>query len=426
MSLHPLVDRLYPLLAGEEDYVLWSEGEGRATAALGAALRVTVRDERVEVTSDGEVLASEPTRDPFTTVPDVLRRHAGSGFRAYGYVAFEASRFYRPYRKWTTSPSIELVVPRVRVELLPGEESRVHAADDARRRAVESALRGAPDLPPEAASDEEVLALAEGGRAAFEDAIRGALARLGGPLQKVILARHVEVPGQLDPIATFRRSVRARAVRRFAFRLGSTLGVGLSPEVVLTARGRDLATTPLAGTRPRGASAAADEAAIASLLADPKELSEHAMSVRCAYDEMAQVSTAEALRVVDFMRVKSMPFTHHIASRVLGSTREGLSAWDGLRAVFPGITASGLDKDLAIALIDELETAPRRIYAGAVGWVDASGDMDWGIALRSAFSYEGRVLMSAGAGIVRDSEPGYEFHESVTKLRTIASHLVRC
>jgi salicylate synthetase len=413
------IDRVAALV-GDGDFFLWANDE-ETLLALGTRARVTLRDGSLRVAGHEPV----PTRDPFGALPDLLARHAPPGWRAFGYVAFDACAFYRPYTKAASGAAIELLVPRATVRFTAAG-AEIDAPADERGR-IEAALAAAPaGAPASSRSPNLPTNLVEEGRTEYLAAVREAVARIrAGELQKVILSRHVRLPGRLDVFATHAAGAGSRAARKFVFAIGEARGVGLCPDVLLAADGRGaVETTPLAGTRPRGASPEDDARMVRELLADPKELSEHAMSILCAYEELATVCTPETLRVTDFMRVKTYPFTHHLTSKAQGTLASGRTSWDALRAVFPGVTASGVDKSAAISLIDRYELAPRGIYSGALGWVREDGAMDWGIGLRSAFEVAGRLTISAGAGIVADSDADYEFRESVNKLRTIGSKIV--
>ena len=183
-------------------------------------------------------------------------------------------------------------------------------------------------------------------------------------------------------------------------------------------------TNPLAGTRPRGENLAEDARLKHELFTDAKEVKEHALSIWLAQTEMASVCVPETVQVFDFMQVKQYRCVQHLSSRVGGQLRSEKTLWDALKVLFPGITVSGIDKARAIEWIDRLETEPRGIYAGGVGWIDSNGATDLAIAIRSAYQYGNRIYLNAGAGIVAESEPHKEYIESVNKMNTMLTNLV--
>lgn len=395
---------------GFSDYFVWWDGQ-QITMALGVRARVVLEGESIRV-SDGahRVIREVTTTDPFGDVGRLLSDVVAPPFRAWGYLGFGLASFRYPYAN--PSPTeLHLIVPDATHRFDP--EVDVSALVQTNADAVEHVARAA------------VGAVAEG-RANYQAAVEEVLCAIReGKVDKVILSRQVVVPGRLDPLATFAASAQTQAARRFAFRLGTVAGAGACPEILLVADAeRRVITNPLAGTQPRGKTPEEDARLRAHLLRDAKEVSEHAMSIRLAYEEIAEVCTVESTRVIDFMRVKQYPFTQHLSSRAAGMLDPDRSSWDALRAVFPGVTTTGIAKKDAIEWIARLEQTPRGVYGGAVGWVDDNNAMDWGIAIRSTFDYGEGVTLRAGAGIVLDSDPAYEFDESAHKMRTMASRIV--
>lgn len=205
--------------------------------------------------------------------------------------------------------------------------------------------------------------------------------------------------------------------------------VGSSPEaLVKLTRGRAL-LHPLAGTRPRGATAEEDAALAEDLLADEKERAEHLMLVDLGRNDLGRVCEPGSVEVVDFMSVEKYSHVMHIVSTVVGAlgrdeAGRSRTAYDLLAATFPAGTLSGAPKPRAMEIIDELEPSRRGLYAGAVGYLDFAGDMDTAIAIRTALMRDGVAYVQAGAGLVADSDPATEDAECRSKamavLRAIA------
>jgi anthranilate synthase component 1 len=174
---------------------------------------------------------------------------------------------------------------------------------------------------------------------------------------------------------------------------------------------------PLAGTRPRGRSEEEDEHLAAELLADPKERAEHIMLVDLGRNDVGRVAQYGTVQLSDVMTVERYSHVMHICSNVTGRLRDGMSAFDALRACLPAGTLSGAPKVRAMEIIDELEPHRRGPYGGAVGYVDFSGNMDTCIALRTMVLKGQTVYLQAGAGIVADSVPAQEYEETLAKAR---------
>ena len=196
---------------------------------------------------------------------------------------------------------------------------------------------------------------------------------------------------------------------------GSYEVVGSSPETLMRTEDRRVWTYPIAGSRPRGETSAADHALARELLADPKELSEHVMLVDLARNDLSKVCDPATVEVSALMEIKRFSHIQHISSTVTGVLRDGVDALDCLVATFPAGTLSGAPKPRAIRIIDDLEPAARGVYGGVVGYFDLSGDADLAIAIRTACLRNGVASVQAGAGLVADSVPATEYQETRNK-----------
>ena len=196
---------------------------------------------------------------------------------------------------------------------------------------------------------------------------------------------------------------------------------GASPESLVKVEGRRAAQRPIAGTRPRAATASEDVEVGRALLADPKERAEHVMLVDLGRNDLGRVCEYGSVEVDELMEVETYSHVMHIVSSVSGTLREGVSAVDALRASLPAGTLSGAPKIRAMQIIDELEPVRRGPYGGAVGYVSYGGDLDTCIYIRSAVVVDGRVHVQAGGGIVADSDPELEARETEHKAGAVMS-----
>jgi anthranilate synthase component 1 len=194
---------------------------------------------------------------------------------------------------------------------------------------------------------------------------------------------------------------------------------GASPEPLITVKGRRLTTRPIAGTRPRGASAEEDRRLADELLADEKERAEHVMLVDLARNDIGRVCEYGSVRVEEFMVIENYSHVMHIVSNVAGTLRHGVSALAALRSALPVGTLSGAPKVRAMQIIDELEPVKRGGYGGAIGWVGYNGDLDTCIHIRTVVVKDGVAHVQAGGGTVADAKPDYEFRESVAKAAAV-------
>ena len=190
---------------------------------------------------------------------------------------------------------------------------------------------------------------------------------------------------------------------------------GASPESLVKVTGRRVEQRPIAGTRPRAGSAEADLESARELLADEKERAEHVMLVDLGRNDLGRVCEYGSVAVEELMAVETYSHVIHIVSLVAGRLRAEVTPMDALRASLPAGTLSGAPKIRAMQIIDELEQSKRGPYGGAVGYLSYTGDLDTCIYIRSALVKDGRVHVQAGAGIVADSDPGYELRETEAK-----------
>lgn len=198
---------------------------------------------------------------------------------------------------------------------------------------------------------------------------------------------------------------------------------GASPETLVKLENGVLHTFPLAGTRPRGATPAEDDAAEAELLADPKELAEHNMLVDLGRNDLGRLSKFGTVEVERYHEVLRYSHVMHIGSTVRGEIRDDLDALDCIDAVLPAGTLSGAPKLAACQLINDLEGNKRGIYGGAVGYLSFTGDLDVCIGIRLAYKKNGRVFVRSGAGIVADSVPECEYRECINKAAAMVAAL---
>ncbi len=239
---------------------------------------------------------------------------------------------------------------------------------------------------------------------------------VAGDVFQVVLAQRFTTPFTLPAFDLYRalRRINPSPFLYFLDLPGFAL-IGSSPEILVRARDGEVTIRPIAGTRPRGRSAAEDAENRASLLADPKERAEHLMLLDLGRNDVGRVATAGSVTVTESYTVEFYSHVMHIVSNVVGRLGPSHDAIDALLAGFPAGTVSGAPKVRACEIIAELEPEVRGAYAGAVGYFSPDGSMDSCIVLRTAVLKDGVMHVQAGAGIVADSEPAYEQRECEAK-----------
>jgi anthranilate synthase component 1 len=247
-----------------------------------------------------------------------------------------------------------------------------------------------------------------------------------GDVFQTVLSQRFELATEVEALDLY-RVLRATNpspymyLLRFTGRQSPFDVVGSSPEALVTVTGDRAVVHPPAGTRPRGATPEEDVRLTEELLADPKERAEHVMLVDLARNDLGRVSVPGTVEVADFMRIERYSHVMHMVSTVGGQVEPDRDALDVFDATFPAGTVSGAPKPRAMEVIESLEPTRRALYAGTVGYVDASGDMDMAIAIRTAVLHDGRAYVQAGAGIVADSDPATEQAETRHKARAVLS-----
>jgi len=256
---------------------------------------------------------------------------------------------------------------------------------------------------------------------------------LAGDIFQVVPSQRFATPFPGDPIDLY-RALRHVNPSPYMFILefpGRMALVGSSPEVHVRCTDGKIEIRPIAGTRWRGKTPEEDEALAEDLLADPKERAEHLMLVDLARNDLGRISRFHSVKVRDFMVIERYSHVMHIVSQVEGMLAEGRNAYDVMRATFPAGTVSGAPKVRAVEILYELEKERRGAYAGAVGYFGFDGNHDSCITLRTCLLLDGKAYVQAGAGVVADSDPAYEYRETVNKaagmLRAVdaARHLAR-
>jgi anthranilate synthase component 1 len=241
-----------------------------------------------------------------------------------------------------------------------------------------------------------------------------------GDIFQVVLSQRFDRGLTANPFEVYRalRVVNPSAYM-FYLKVGDFAVAGASPEMLVRATGRRLEYRPIAGTRPRGATETEDMLLGEEMRADDKEVAEHVMLVDLGRNDLGRVADYGSVEVTELMIVERYSHVMHLVSGIKARLKAGFDRFDALAACFPAGTVSGAPKVRAMEIIDELEPTRRGIYAGAVMYMDFSGNLDSCIAIRTVVTKNGRAYIQVGAGIVADSVPEAEYIETVNKARAM-------
>ncbi|WP_028476175.1 salicylate synthase [Nocardia sp. CNY236] len=415
------------VLAGADrygEYVIYERpGEWVFAADPLGGIELDARELRV--TWDGRTTASSWAGNPAAVIDRALGMLPLDGRSAYGWIGFEfcAWAFEATGHVPARTALAHLMVPRIEVRV--GEFGvRVSGATPEETADLHDLVARSQTAQLPQAHPIDVRADPTGYRSRVAEAIGEIRA---GRYQKVILSRKVELPFAVDVPATYRLGrAHNTPARSFLLRLGGLEAAGFSPELVASVDDERMVTTePLAGTRAFGRGTAADRAARADLVADPKEIVEHAISVQTAFAEITSVADPGTPAVSDFMAVRERGSVQHLASTVRGRLAADRSSWDVLEALFPSVTASGIPKRAGIDSVFRLDHDSRGLYSGAVLVASPSGALEATLVLRAVYQDTTGAWLRAGAGIVGQSHPEREFEETCEKLGSVAPYVVK-
>ena len=262
-------------------------------------------------------------------------------------------------------------------------------------------------------------------REKFEEQVRTAKEYIAaGDIYQVVLSQRFEADVAADPFTVYRalRHVNPSPYMYF-IRMGGVSVVGSSPEMLVRVEGSRVETHPIAGTRPRGRSDEEDMRLAEELKRNEKERAEHVMLVDLGRNDVGRVCEYGSVRVPQFMGLERFSHVMHLTSIVEGKLADDRDRLDALVSCFPAGTVSGAPKVRAMQIIKELEPSGRGLYAGAVGYLDFAGNLDFCIAIRTVIMSRGRAYVQAGAGIVMDSNPAAEYEETRDKARALVRAL---
>jgi anthranilate synthase component 1 len=419
---------------GKDPFLILRAREGRTILERGG--RVT-ESERPLIETLRSLMAD--FRSPF--VPELPRFTGG----AVGYLGYGAASWFEPVlgdlggaTDGTDQAGFMLfdtvlAFDHVRHRILIISNARVTADDDLEslyqfacariqflERELERSLsteRRAPNGPLTVTSNHT--------KERFEQQVRTAKEHIAaGDIYQVVLSQRFEAEIDADPFTVYRalRHVNPSPYMYFV-RMGDVSIVGSSPEMLVRVEGNRVETHPIAGTRPRGRTNDEDIRLAEELKRNEKERAEHVMLVDLGRNDVGRVCTFGSVRVPQFMALERFSHVMHLTSVVEGRLADDHDRLDALVACFPAGTVSGAPKVRAMQIIRDLEPSGRGLYAGAVGYLDFAGNLDFCIAIRTVIMTEGRAFVQAGAGIVMDSNPAGEYEETRDKARALVRAL---
>lgn len=419
-------------LSGAEfchDYVVY-EHNGEWAIGINKLQQLTV-DTQGRITDFAGMVDQPNPKDLCDAIHQATQALPWDGWRVFGRVDFEFSHFaHQLSHKMTHRNLLELFIAQHDIRVT-NDQVVVRTVDPSFlpqiERVIAEVTTPLPLSEPIAPLTQADILNHEQIQHDYQTMIAAAVKEIvSDDYKKVILSRCATLPAAIDIRRSFISGRRKNTpARSFLLKLGELEAFGFSPETVLEVDNLGhLSTQPLAGTRFLPADPIEAERLKKELTTDPKEIAEHATSVKLAIEELEQVCEQETVNVAQFMEVSERGSVQHLASRVTGQLAQDKSAWSAFKVLFPAITASGIPKRQAIEAITRYEPTSRGLYSGSVLIADQDGFFDAALVLRAAYKRHSVSMLQAGAGIISLSTPDREWQETCEKMACVLDHLI--
>ena len=380
----------------------------------------------------GRILQSSPTKEPLSTLHDLMPKVNDDRFRyvggAVGYINYDAIRFWehlpiKSNKKASSFPLLEFGIyddgilfnhKENQAYYFFLEKSRLEQIEHKMARIKSKPSRFSYSTPKRNMTKKDFVKMVTKAKRYIYD----------GHIFQVVLAKSMKftVKGSLIDLYAKLREVNPSPYM-YMLKMSDRCIIGSSPEMLIRITNDYIETFPIAGTRQILKDEKKNEMLRKELLEDEKEIAEHTMLVDLARNDIGRVCEFGTVKVKEFMTIKRFSHVQHIVSHVVGRLHRNFDSYSSVKAVFPAGTVSGAPKVRAMQIIDELEPSLRGPYAGAVGYFSFNGSCDFAITIRSLFVNGSKAYVESGAGIVIDSDPELEWAETEHKANAILSAL---
>lgn len=437
-------DTLTPILAymrvqGEHKVILESiprEKENARFSIVAYNPVFEIKYENGELTENGQVIAGDPLDylNHVTVKGEATDLPFGGG--AIGFVGYDMISLYEnigeipedtigtPDMHFFVYESYLIFDHKTEKVYVVEDNIYSHRDNDTTRQALGKVVKDLQTQAPNEFSPQELHSLEfkhHIEKEKFESMVDTAkqLIRQGDMFQ-CVLSQGFSSPFDGDPLDYYRNlRVTNPSNYLYFYDFGDYQIIGASPESLVSVKNGEVTTNPIAGTRPRGCDDAEDAALVKDLQVDIKETAEHRMLVDLGRNDIGRISQNGTVKVTKYMEVEYFRYVMHLTSVVKGQLLPGVQSIDALKTTLPAGTVSGAPKIRAMKRIYELEREKRGVYAGAIGYLSATGDMDFAIAIRTMILKNQKAYVQAGAGIVYDSVPENEFYETINKAKAM-------
>lgn len=437
-------DTLTPILAymrvqGEHKVILESiprEKENARFSIVAYNPVFEIKYENGELTENGQVIAGDPLDYLNHVTVKVEATDLPFGGGAIGFVGYDMISLYEnigeipedtigtPDMHFFVYESYLIFDHKTEKVYVVEDNIYSHRDNDVTRQALGKVMKDLQTQAPNEFSPQELHSLEfkhHIEKEKFESMVDTAkqLIRQGDMFQ-CVLSQGFSSPFDGDPLDYYRNlRVTNPSNYLYFYDFGDYQIIGASPESLVSVKNGEVTTNPIAGTCPRGCDDAEDAALVKDLQVDIKETAEHRMLVDLGRNDIGRISQNGTVKVTKYMEVEYFRYVMHLTSVVKGQLLPGVQSIDALKTTLPAGTVSGAPKIRAMKRIYELEREKRGVYAGAIGYLSATGDMDFAIAIRTMILKNQKAYVQAGAGIVYDSVPENEFYETINKAKAM-------
>lgn len=412
-----------------EFYMIY-ENKGEISIGIGRYLSFSVYKDKIYVTNEDKI-SEIPVKDISCDLHLAFNKINMNNWRAYGIINFDyAQNTFTEYKN--LGKLMELVIPNIDIRLYEDKLSiRYLESFQKDIELIKNIILDGNSIQSDRVErhmDNEIIDRVKfADEDYYKEIVNKAVDEINkGYYEKVILSRKINLDKRFSSLDSYVEGRKHNnPARSYCIRINELEAVGFSPETVAEVDEKGIVYTfPLAGTRALTENEKINDELKDELLKDPKEIAEHAVSVKLAFEELQSICLEDTVSVIQFMDILKRGTVQHLGSRLSGKLKDNLNEWHGVKALFPAVTASGIPKKESIKAIASLEKDKRDLYSGGVLTYDSGGAIDIALVLRTAFQNKQESWVRVGAGIVKLSNPEREFEETKEKVGSIINRLV--
>ncbi|EGT3655449.1 salicylate synthase [Clostridioides difficile CD149] len=393
---------------------------------LGVLTKIDVKKDKFIINSSEskEVKCNELTKE----LKNILKGISDEDWNAYGLIDFDYAKYvYMNKNNLDNKNLIEIIFPQIDINIKNTGDILIKAKNEKDLSVIEKLIYEFKAVKNEYEMTDVSDDIINFGKDKYKEIVSQAVNDINnGEYEKVILSRKIPLNKRVDMYQSYLYGRQKNTpARSYYIKVDGREIIGFSPETVVEVdREKNVYTFPLAGTRALCKNLEERKRLKKELLTDTKEIAEHAISVKLAFEELENCCEKDSVEIIKFMDVIERGTVQHLASRLKGRLKENLNEWDALTSLFPAVTATGIPKKESIEAISRMEENDRELYSGGVFKLNNFGELDVALVLRSAFQNNKESWLRVGAGIVSMSNPERELEETKEKISSVLNQII--